>query len=427
VASDILAALTAQQLEQPGLLMQLDAHFNQQQQQQQQQSLAGSDRSYVLSVVAAVAAAAAGSMAGSRPAVLLRCARALVVFGVLPDTAWMQELAAALTQKMHLLAPGDCLAVVDAFGGWCSTRVLQQQQPQDAQEDEQLTADLQQLSAGLLLQLSRSPSSYSALQLCSAISSIALQLGFSVAAARAAAAPGAGTTQPQQLLLQRQKQRASTATAAAVQALPTLLQSLSHGQVLGAVPLPHVLALLRCLQAMQGGASGFGGQQLAESSFLAAAQRDGLQPRLRELKPHQFAELARSLAGLGLHMERELLDGYWQHLAEHEQLAALDGELAVWFSVAAGRLGLWCVCTTPSNHSCLTPPPLLHACACLPPRMRRPQLCCAAVRSGRAASEATRAGAGALPVVHEGSAERPVPPAAGGQPGGAGRPAADAG
>jgi hypothetical protein len=126
--------------------------------------------------------------------------------------------------------------------------------------------------------MSANPQQYSALQLCTAISSIAVQMQYTPIPSR-------------------------VQDAAALQALKTLLQELSHAQVLAAVPTRQVSALLQGLNCMQ---------VQPEHGFMAAVQRDALLPRLRELKPRQFAEVAQGFAGLGVQMEKEVLDGFWQ-------------------------------------------------------------------------------------------------------------------
>jgi hypothetical protein len=190
-------------------------------------------------------------------------------------------MATCLSKQLRRLGPADCLAVADAYSTWCIVRQQQQQQQhqQHQQEDEEsLATSTDTLAAGLLVQMSANPQQYSALQLCTAISSIAVQMQYTPIPSR-------------------------VQDAAALQALKTLLQELSHAQVLAAVPTRQVLALLQGLNCMQ---------VQPEHGFMAAVQRDALLPRLRELKPRQFAEVTQGFAGLGVQMEKEVLDGFWQ-------------------------------------------------------------------------------------------------------------------
>lgn len=209
------------------------------------------------------------------------------------DDTWLTEMAAALNRLLRRVAPSDCLAVVDAFSRW-STACQQQQQSSTSRAGQQGTpvaAAVHKLAAGLLVQLATAAQQYSALQISLAVSSIALQMGYKPSTAQAA-------------------------DAAALQGLKTLLQELSHAQVLAQVPIRQVLALLQGLDRMQ--------VQL-EQGFVAAVQRDALQPRLRELKPQQFAEAAQALAGLRVQMDKEVLDGYWQEVSDN--LGRLTGKL----------------------------------------------------------------------------------------------------
>jgi hypothetical protein len=199
-------------------------------------------------------------------------------------------MATCLTKQLRRLSAGDCLAAVDAYAAWCTLQQQQQQQlqgqqeqQQQQQEQQQLDAAVHSLAAGLLTQMSVVPQQYTALQLCSAISSVALRVGF--------------TPDP--------ASRASD--AAALQGLKTLLLELSHAQVLADVPVGRVLALLQGLNRMR---------VTPEHGFTAAVQRDSLLPRLRELKPRQFADLAQAFAGLRVQLEKEVLDGFWREIAD---------------------------------------------------------------------------------------------------------------
>lgn len=222
------------------------------------------------------------------------CVSASPSLCVFADDAWLTEMAAALNRLLRRVAPGDCLAVVDAFSRWSTAYQQQQQQsstPPAGQQGNSVAAAVHKLAAGLLVQLSTSAQQYSALQISLAVSSIALQIGYKPSTAQAA-------------------------DAAALQGLKTLLQELSHAQVLADVPIRQVLALLQGLDRMQ--------VQL-EQGFVAAVQRDALQPRLKELKPQQFAEAAQALAGLRVQMDKEVLDGYWQEVSD--DLGRLSGNL----------------------------------------------------------------------------------------------------
>lgn len=203
---------------------------------------------------------------------------------VIADDGWLTEMATCLSKQLRRLSAGDCLAAVDAYAAWCTARQQQQQeeQQQEEQQQQELAAAVHGLAAGLLTQMSSAAQQYSALQLCSAISSIALRLRFS-------------------------PDRARAADTAALQGLNTLLQELSHAQVLANVPVRQVLALLQGLDRMR---------VTLEHGFTAAVQRDSLLPRLRELKPQQFAEVAQAFAGLRVQLEKEVLDGFWQETAD---------------------------------------------------------------------------------------------------------------
>lgn len=213
------------------------------------------------------------------------------------DDAWLTEMATGLSRQTRRLGPADCISAVDAFSQWCTTRHHQQQQQQalsqGASEPEGPTAAaVHGLAAGLLTRMSAAAHQYSALQLCTCISSIAVQMGYRPFSTSAQAAD-----------------------AAALQGLKTLLQELSHAQVLADVPTRQVLALLQGLNRMQ---------VQPEPGFTAAVQRDALQPRIKQLQPQQFALVARALAGLTLQMDRELLDGFWQEVSD--DLTQLTGE-----------------------------------------------------------------------------------------------------
>jgi hypothetical protein len=193
------------------------------------------------------------------------------------DDAWLAEMATSLSKQLRRLSPTECLAAVDAFSTWCTTR--QQQQQADVNT---AAAAVHGLAAGLLVQMSTAVHNYSALQLCTALSSIALQLGFNPKPSR-------------------------VQDAAAIQGLKTLLDQLSHGQVLADVPLRQVLVLLRGVDRME---------VHVDHAFTAAVQRDALQPRLKQLTPLQFADVAQSFVGLRVQVDKELLDGFWQEVDE---------------------------------------------------------------------------------------------------------------
>jgi hypothetical protein len=212
----------------------------------------------------------------------------LLVVVIAADDAWFAEMATSLSKQLRRLSPADCLAAVEAYSTWCTAR-QQQQQQQQQDEEGAVPAAVHSLAAGLLVQMSTAVHSYTALQLCTAVSSIAVQMGFK---------PDASRVQD----------------AAATQGLRTLLDELSHGQVLADVPLRQVLALLQGVDRMQ---------VQVDHAFTAAVQRDALQPRLKQLKPQQFADVALSFVGLRVQLDKEVLDGFWQEV--EEQVDQLTG------------------------------------------------------------------------------------------------------
>lgn len=140
------------------------------------------------------------------------------------DDAWLTEMATCLSKQLRRLPPADCLATVQAYSTWCSAR---QQQPQhDSDSNSAVAPAVHGLAAGLLVQMSAAADKYSALQLSTAISSIALQFGFR---------PDPATVQD----------------AAAVEGLTNLLQQLSHAQGLAEVPTRQVVGLVQGLSHMQ--------------------------------------------------------------------------------------------------------------------------------------------------------------------------------
>lgn len=198
-------------------------------------------------------------------------------------------MATCLSKQLRRLSAADCIATVDAYSTWCTARQQQQQV-----EGQSVESAVHSLAAGLLVQMSAVPQQYSALQLCSTISSIALHMQYK---------PTPNRVQD----------------AAALKGLKTLLHELSHAQVLAAVPTGQVLALLQGLNRMQ---------VQPEHGFTAAAQRDALLPRFRELKPRQFADVAQAFAGLRVQMDKELVDGFWQEVADN--LDKLTGRAQGW-------------------------------------------------------------------------------------------------
>jgi hypothetical protein len=142
------------------------------------------------------------------------------------DDAWLTEMATCLSKQLRRLPPADCLATVQAYSTWCSARQQQPQHDSDSNSNSAVAPAVHGLAAGLLVQMSAAAPKYSALQLSTAISSIALQLGFR---------PDPATAQD----------------AAAVEGLTNLLQQLLHAQGLAEVPTRQVVGLVQGLSHMQ--------------------------------------------------------------------------------------------------------------------------------------------------------------------------------
>jgi hypothetical protein len=85
-----------------------------------------------------------------------------------------------------------------------------------------------------------------------------------------------------------------------------------------------------------------------EHGFAAAVQRDALLPRLKDVKPQQFADVAQAFAGVKVQMDKEVLDGFWQETCD--KLDKLTG----------GPRGLWVSHQTLNPHN-----PGPHLCCLL--------------------------------------------------------------
>lgn len=183
---------------------------------------------------------------------------------------WLSEMAAALSRQLRQLSASDSLAVVEAFSSWYAGSAAPEQQQQQ-QRDPQL----QRLLVGLLVQTAAASASFKPHQLTHILATLGLQMGFR------AAEPSHES------------------------AVLQLLSELSQEQNLAALNTRQLVQLLQALQAL-GVTPGEG--------FVAAVQREAVKPRLTQLKALEFADLAQALAGLGVLMEYEVLDGYWTEL-----------------------------------------------------------------------------------------------------------------
>jgi hypothetical protein len=168
---------------------------------------------------------------------------------------------------------------VEAFSSWygaaSSAPDQQQQEQQQQQQQQQGDPQLPRLLGGLLAQTAAASATFKPQQLTHILGSLGLQMGFTVA-------------EPSH-------------EAAVLQ----LLSELAHEHNLAALTSKQLVQLLQAVKAL-GVTPGEG--------FVAAVQREGLKPRLTQLRAQEFADLARALAGLRVLMEYEVLDGYWSEL-----------------------------------------------------------------------------------------------------------------
>jgi hypothetical protein len=178
-------------------------------------------------------------------------------------------MASALSRQLRQLSAADSLAVVEAFSSWYTAP--QQQQQQQQRGDPQM----QRLLGGLLVQTAAASSTFKPQQLTHILATLGLQMGVS------AAEPSHES------------------------AVLQLLGELSHEHNLAELTIRQLVQLLQALKGL-GVAPGEG--------FVAAVQRQGVKPRLTQLRAQEFADLAQALAGLRVLMEYEVLDGYWTEL-----------------------------------------------------------------------------------------------------------------
>jgi hypothetical protein len=177
-------------------------------------------------------------------------------------------MAAALSRQLRQLSAADSLAVVEAFSSWYAAPA--QEQPQQRTDPQ-----LQLLLGGLLVQTAAASATFNPQQLTHILATLGLQMGFS------AAEPSHES------------------------AVLQLLGELSHEHNLAELITRQLVQLLQALRAL-GVTPGEG--------FVAAVQREGVKPRLTQLKAQEFADLAQALAGLRVLMEYEVLDAYWTEL-----------------------------------------------------------------------------------------------------------------
>lgn len=184
------------------------------------------------------------------------------------EEEWRSELAAALYRQLRQLTAADSLTVLEAFSSWCSSKE-QQQQPQV------VDVQLQRLLGGLLVQTAAASATFSAQQVVHVLATLGLKMRF------------------------------RAVEPAHESAITQLLGELSHAHNLTVLNNKQLVQLLQALNALR---------VAPAEGFMAAVQRDGVKPRVVGLKPQEFADLAQALAGLGVQMEYDVMDGYWTDL-----------------------------------------------------------------------------------------------------------------
>jgi hypothetical protein len=191
---------------------------------------------------------------------------------VCADPEWLSEMAAALCRQLRQLSAADSLTVVEAFSSWYAAGAAK---PDQQQQQQQRDLQLQRLLGGLLVQAAAASETFKPQQLTHILVTLGLHMGFT------AAEPSHES------------------------AVLQLLSELSHEHNLAALNTRQLVQLLQAIKAL-GVTPGEG--------FVAAVQREGLKPRLTQLRAQEFADLAQALAGLRVLMEYEVLDGYWTEL-----------------------------------------------------------------------------------------------------------------
>jgi hypothetical protein len=184
-------------------------------------------------------------------------------------------MAAALSRQLRQLSAADSLTVVEAFSSWYAAGAPTPDQQQQQQQQQQRDPQLQRLLGGLLVQAAAASATFKPQQLTHILGTLGLQMGFT------AAEPSHES------------------------AVLQLLSELSHEHNLAALNTRQLVQLLQAIKAL-GVTPGDG--------FVAAVQREGVKPRLTQLRAQEFADLAQALAGLRVLMEYEVLDGYWTEL-----------------------------------------------------------------------------------------------------------------